>query len=1505
MPDDADSWDALVREHELLWGLGTVALPLDGLRAALAREGYLEQPPLRGLSSRASFEVLASAAGLRRGDDFELGSSERNMWLVMRDVGRLCKLSCQPADAVLRAFAERIADWRRCERAALVVQRRAVDRWRARRSAHLSAAAICIQQINRNRQRRVKEVTKPTELTAAAVAEEVFEAGEPQDVEQAEAVLVRHVVEEEEPEAEEEEEEEEEEHLWTERIFEVTLVRLSEDESLGISVGFDENGAALLLSCAPGTPADRCGALKIDDQIVAVGGRSVSVLTNFTELLVNEGLEVTLTVSRLVHSVKEDKVAPLTAAAMMQQPQEEQDAAATVLQSAVRTKKARKVKQELSGEEMTERRDATRSGETRRDATRSGEERRDAAAAVVQPALRGTKPTKKKAEEFQQKWEEEEEEEEKNKQRKAEQEKEVAAIQLQAVRRGQRDRRAFREKADARASLQAVHSPEPFVPEEEEDGAFTQGDGLMMAKARRSPARPSLEPLIRSAAASAAAEPAPAADAPPAAATAPVADVPSADATAPAAATAEPSDEPSRLTALFERPAATALITAPEPSRRAAVPMPATPQREQLEALRCEEEEAAVQAAAKAEAQADEDDSHRRATVARAKAKAEDDAATKLQAARRGRAGRSKAIAARDEAKAENAAAPAANAPATAAPAAAAPAADAPAAAAPAAVAHSFPSTPSIPKLPLPRRPHLSGLSTDEQARVQATMSDEELRTSQRMFAKFDFDGDGVVSRDDFRAAMRAMGSRGRSHEVSTLDAMFDAVDTDGDGLVHFVDFVRMQVRKQQKVPPPAAAPAEAQSRVGTLKRNSAGRFGISFHSPGDGTIRLENISDAHDVDDERKLLCVGDIVLSINGVAFEESPSEEELLRLVANSGQHVVLRVAHPSETPPAAAPAPSRFASTILTTPIAPPMATSASAPIVASPIAASPMEIRMDLGEDAPDWLVDASVHVAAMASVSGWLEKRSGSKGPNKVKLLEKWDKRWFVLRGSTLCYYKNEELSKSDQPPSGTLECAGAHLSQSTKGQVFRFAVESAERELKLRAPTFAEYDMWTQAIRLFAASGTNASEGTPGAVEGTPGASSSPSSSTAGSPIMSARHPLVPMVAPVAAPSGTSAAATALIMAEGKRVTGGTERKHGAVVGTARKGAKACVRSGDMSITISLGGSSGAGAGSARAAAAAGGGSLAAAGAVAGLPMAAPPLTAAQPASDPFAQAVLGTYQLLCPDGDGRVDAPCWARLMGQITSAYGIVVPAAQLAALFEAAIEESGDGGAGARHGAPAYVDVRRIAQMSSIGRYFSILRQARAEAQAQAQAEAQAHAWRSFVAQAQADAEAQTHAQALQHLQHTSQAAHRPPSPSLQVPHSPSLSSRRSLSPSPSPHPHPLQARSLQPAMAELNARTSGRLVTSKPIAATAVGALPPKASSQSRAQRSALCGGCISSTSSTGRSSTSGSNRAVRVLSTAAAALSLLGGTTKASQPISTAAVRQPSSRRNGASSSRR
>jgi len=82
-----------------------------------------------------------------------------------------------------------------------------------------------------------------------------------------------------------------------------------------------------------------------------------------------------------------------------------------------------------------------------------------------------------------------------------------------------------------------------------------------------------------------------------------------------------------------------------------------------------------------------------------------------------------------------------------------------------------------------------------------------------------------------------------------------------------------------------------------TLKRNSEGRFGVSFHAPGDGTICLDRISDAHDVDDDRKRLCVGDIVLSLNGIMLEEAQSEEALLQLIENSGEHVLVRVSRQS--------------------------------------------------------------------------------------------------------------------------------------------------------------------------------------------------------------------------------------------------------------------------------------------------------------------------------------------------------------------------------------------------------------------------------------------------------------------------------------------------------------------------------------------------------------------------------------------------------------------------------
>ena len=109
-----------------------------------------------------------------------------------------------------------------------------------------------------------------------------------------------------------------------------------------------------------------------------------------------------------------------------EQEKEEQDAAATVVQSAVRGKMAKKGKPGLSEE--------------------NGEQ--DAAATVIQSAVRGKKAKMVKAEKFQEKQKKEEKETE---------ERGAAATKLQAVHRGRRDRQVLREQADAATKLQAVH----------------------------------------------------------------------------------------------------------------------------------------------------------------------------------------------------------------------------------------------------------------------------------------------------------------------------------------------------------------------------------------------------------------------------------------------------------------------------------------------------------------------------------------------------------------------------------------------------------------------------------------------------------------------------------------------------------------------------------------------------------------------------------------------------------------------------------------------------------------------------------------------------------------------------------------------------------------------------------------------------------------------------------------------------------------------------------------
>lgn len=94
---------------------------------------------------------------------------------------------------------------------------------------------------------------------------------------------------------------------------------------------------------------------------------------------------------------------------------------------------------------------------------------------------------------------------------------------------------------------------------------------------------------------------------------------------------------------------------------------------------------------------------------------------------------------------------------------------------------------------------------------------------------------------------------------------------------------------------------------------------------------------------------------------------------------------------------------------------------------------------------------------------GWLCKKSGGKeGKPKLKLLQKWTRRFFVLptAGTRLSYYKSEDAYRKGAEPLGSVECLGAtvFLKLVEKDEVHRFTVRSDDRELKLRAENQGDY---------------------------------------------------------------------------------------------------------------------------------------------------------------------------------------------------------------------------------------------------------------------------------------------------------------------------------------------------------------------------------------------------------------------------------------------------------------
>ncbi|KAL1503935.1 hypothetical protein AB1Y20_012396 [Prymnesium parvum] len=95
-------------------------------------------------------------------------------------------------------------------------------------------------------------------------------------------------------------------------------------------------------------------------------------------------------------------------------------------------------------------------------------------------------------------------------------------------------------------------------------------------------------------------------------------------------------------------------------------------------------------------------------------------------------------------------------------------------------------------------------------------------------------------------------------------------------------------------------------------------------------------------------------------------------------------------------------------------------------------------------------------------------------GKASSKLLERWERRYFVLRaGGTLSYYKSEADQAAGKEPLGSMDCTSAavYLTKIVKGGFlseagYRFTVLTAERELKLRAPDETEFDKWLSVLR-------------------------------------------------------------------------------------------------------------------------------------------------------------------------------------------------------------------------------------------------------------------------------------------------------------------------------------------------------------------------------------------------------------------------------------------------------
>ncbi|CAK9181242.1 unnamed protein product [Ilex paraguariensis] len=124
----------------------------------------------------------------------------------------------------------------------------------------------------------------------------------------------------------------------------------------------------------------------------------------------------------------------------------------------------------------------------------------------------------------------------------------------------------------------------------------------------------------------------------------------------------------------------------------------------------------------------------------------------------------------------------------------------------------------NLSKMKFLRKPSWMFSSIDRQSSGLLPVFQPNMDEMKLVFAKFDSDKDGKLSKGEYKAILRALGKGSTTREVEKI---FEVADLDGDGFIDFKEFL------------------EVHKRVTTMDIRSAFRI---FDLDGDGKITVEEV---------------------------------------------------------------------------------------------------------------------------------------------------------------------------------------------------------------------------------------------------------------------------------------------------------------------------------------------------------------------------------------------------------------------------------------------------------------------------------------------------------------------------------------------------------------------------------------------------------------------------------------------------------------------------------------